>query len=163
MEYFRLSQDKRMPYAVTLSGIDKIEGYFESKQGDMSLLENGISEVISHSPLNFYPDILDRQIYMVKGVVKEVFDMFLPGMIYKRCNLIDRVVERYETYYIPIIDAIKFKGGIERGRHIFRREDSKEIEVVVSLAVVEAILRRKSVGVRVEVVKNDSLAKEQPM
>ena len=152
MDYFKLSQDKRIPYGITLNSVDRIAGYRESKRGDMSLLENGISEVVRHSPLNFYPDILDRQIFMIKGAVKEVFDMFLPDMAYKRCNLIDTAVERYETYYIPTLDVVDIKDGIERGLHIFRIEGTKEIEVAVSLAAVEAVLRRKPVGVRVEAV-----------
>ena len=152
MRYFKLSQDRRIPYGVLLSDVDKIDGYYESKSGDLFNLPDVVPSSIAPSPLNFYPDILDRQFFMVKGAVKEVFDMFLPKAEYKHCCLLDNSNSEYFVYYIPVLDVMKLSEGLEHGGHIFRIAGTKEIEVAASLAAAEAVLRRKPVGVRVSCV-----------
>lgn len=149
MKYFKLRQDNRIPYGVLLTGINKIGGYFESKKGDLSALDRAIASYVNSSPVNFYPDILDRQIYMIRGVVKEVFDLFLPDLEYKHCCLLDNPNNRYDIYYIPVLDVLELQEGAAQGRHIFRIAQAKEIEVAVSLDVVEAVLRRSPTGIRI--------------
>ena len=100
MRYFRLEQDKRIPYGVTLNKLADIGGYYESKGGDLSGLDRVIVSYVNSSPINFYPDILDRQIFMIKGAVKEVFDVFLPELEYKHCVFLDNPYDRYEEYFI---------------------------------------------------------------
>ena len=148
MKYFRLSQDHRISYGVTLKGLDRIAGYYEAKKGDLSCLDNRIHLSISSSPLNYYPDILDTHIFMVKDVLKTVFDLFLPYLKYKECFLLEKKAAGYNLYYIPFLDIIEKDVGIARGIHIFRLAEAKEIQVVASLEVIEAVLRRRPSGVR---------------
>ena len=149
MKFFKLSQDRRIPYAVMLDGVDNIAGYYDSKSGYLSDLPDQIISQVPHSPLNHYPDILDRQIFMIKGAVKEVFDLFLPGLEYKHCCLLDNTADHNEVYYIPILTVAEANEGQAQGNHIFRIANTKEIEFAASLAVIEAILRRKPEGVMV--------------
>jgi len=152
MTYYKLGQDQRIPYSVLLTELSKIGGYFDSESGDLSTLDKVIVSVVSSSPINFYPDILDRQIFMIKGAVKEVFDMFLPELAYKHCVLLDKPEKRSEQYFIPVLDMFDMQGGLQRGKHIFRIADSKEKEVAASLEAVEAILRRAPEGVRISAI-----------
>ena len=152
MKYYKLGQDQRIPYGVLLTNINAIDGYYESKNGNLSALERVIASYVNSSPVNFYPDILDRQIFMIKGAVKEVFDLFLSDIQYKHCILIDRPEKRHEQYYIPILDVCSVNEGSGQGKHIFRISDTKEIEVAASLEAIEAILRRKPTGVRITAI-----------
>jgi len=150
MRYFKLGQDRRIPHSVLLTNTNRIGGYEESKGGHLSDLDRVIASTVNSSPINFYPDILDRQLYMVKGAVKEVFDLFLPEIRYKHCVLLDKPEKKHERYYIPMLDVFEVNAGRARGLHIFRIKNTKEIEVAASLEVVEAILRRNPIGVRIE-------------
>lgn len=86
---------------------------------------------------------------MIKDGVKEAFDLFLPEVEYKHCCLLDSLTNRYDIYYIPVLEVMEIQEGKKRENHIFRVAGTKEIEVVASLEVVEAVLRRKASGIRI--------------
>ena len=148
MKYFRLSQDHRIPYGVTLKGLDRISGYYEAKKGDLSGLDKQIMLLVNSSPLNYYPDILDSHIFMIKDVLKSVFDLFLPHLRYKKCSLLDKKTKRCDYYYIPVLGIVEKDAGMAQDMHIFRIAEAKETQVAASLAVIEAVLRRRPSGVR---------------
>jgi len=149
MRYFNICQDKRIPYGVLLLGLNSIGGYYEYKKGNISALEDSFVSSVNSSPVNFYPDILDRQIFMVKGAVKETIDIFIPDIRYKHCCLIDEQNSNYEQYYIPMFDIAEMHTGIQSRLYMFCREDSGDIEVLASLEFVEALFRRTPTGCRV--------------
>jgi len=98
VKYFKLSQDRRIPYSVLIGDTSRIDGYYESKAGDLSGLPNVIVSYVNPSAANFFPDISDRQIYMVKGAVKEVFDLFLSDLAYKHCCMLEMGTDQYDIY-----------------------------------------------------------------
>ena len=149
MKYFKLEQDKRIPYGVLLTGLEAIHGYYEYRKGNDTILEHSFTSFVNSSVVNFYPDILDRQIFIVKCVVKDVIDIFLPEVEYKFCCLIDEPNNIYEQYLIPMLYTVDIKTGIASGHHIFRNKETEGIEVIASLEFVEALLRRKPMGCRV--------------
>ena len=149
MKYFKLGQDRRIPYGALLPEPNGIAGYYEAKKGNLSALDDVISSFVNSSPVNYYPDILDRQLFMVKGVIKEVFDLFLPNMEYKRCLTMDDPLKRYEQYFIPGLEILDLHTGSAHKKHIFRLADTDGLEVAASLEAVEAMLRRKPTGVRI--------------
>ena len=149
MKYFSLGQDHRIPNGVLLTNLNNINGYYEYKKGNPSMLDDSFVSPVNSSPINFYPDILDRQIFMVKGTVKEVLDIFMPEMEYKYCCLLDETNSVYENYCIPMLHEVDIHLGDELGLHIFRNENAKNIEVLTSLEFVEALLRRNPIGCRV--------------
>jgi hypothetical protein len=151
--YFKLEQDKRIPYGVLLSKTNDIGGYHKAMGGDLAALDDVVvSFVRNSSSINFYPDILDRQLFMVKGSVKEVFDLFLPELEYKHCIVLDNPYDRYEQYFIPMLDVLDLEKGMAWDNHIFFIAEKKEAEAVVSLDVAEATLRRKPEVVRITTV-----------
>jgi len=149
MKYYKLEQDRRIPNSVLLADLSGAGGYYNSKGTDLSGLGRAIVSSVISSTRNFYPDILDRHIFMVKGAVKEVFDLFLPELDYKHCCLLDKPNDRYDMYYIPMLDVVDMQEGAAQGRHVFRIAKKNEIMFVASLEVVEAVLRRKPAGIRI--------------
>ncbi len=166
MKYFRLQQDNRIPNAVLLTDLNNIGGYREASAGNLDALDDVVVSFVNSSKLNFYPDVLNRQLFMVKDAVKEVFDLFLPELEYKRAFLLDAPYNKYERYYIPVLEALPClsdKSTIDRGRiidivlkqevtkdkFIFSVSNNKEIATIVCLDAVEAILRRKAAGIRI--------------
>lgn len=91
---------------------------------------------------------------MVKDVVRDVIEMFMPDMVYKSCCLIDERNNKYEQYHIPMLDTVDMLGGMEWGYYIFRNRDSDNIEILASLELVEALLRRKFIGCKIKIIRN---------
>ena len=133
-----------------MTNLNAIAGYYEYKRGNASALDDSFVSFVTSSPVNFYPDILDRQIFMVKDVVKDVIEMFMPDMVYKSCCLIDERNNKYEQYHIPMLDTVGMQHGMEWGYYIFRNKDLNNVEVFASLEIVEALLRRKPKGCRIQ-------------
>jgi len=152
MKYFKICQEKRGSYGILLKDLNSIGGYKESQKGDMSKLDNSMVLLIDPGSADFYADILDRQLFMIKNAVKEVFDLFLPELEYKHCCLIDSASEKYEQYHIPVLEVLDTQTASTENKHIFRLIDTKETAVMASLEVVEALLRRNPVGVRFSIV-----------
>ena len=155
MEYFKIGQDRRLPYSV-MPEMSGAGGFKESKSGDISQLDDITVLQTDSGQENFYPDILDRQIFMIKGVVKDVFEMFLPGMTYKHCYLNEE--NKCEQYIIPELDILDIQTGVDEGLYIFRRADTKDIEVIISLEAAEAVLRRKPAGIRIVLAEASGLS-----
>ena len=149
MKHFSLEQDKRIPYGVLLTQLNNIYGYYESKKGNLTSLDRAIISFVNSSPINFYPDVLDRQIFMIKGVVKEVFDLFLPELEYKHCCLLDNPNRKHELYFIPILSSRSVLADAEKNDYIFRLVNERDSKVIISIEVAEAILRRKPTGIRI--------------
>jgi len=150
VRYFKLRQDERLPNSVRLTG-----DYHEARNGDLSNVDSVIVSLVNSSPLNFYPDIISGQLFMVKGAVKQVFDMFLPKMQYKHCVMIDEPENKYEQYYIPVLDVFdvsEVSKAVASGRQIFRVISPRERAVVASLAAVEAVLRRSPAGIKIDAI-----------
>lgn len=161
MRYFKLSQDRDIPGGVSLSGVNSIGGYHEARSGDLSMLDNAFVSHVDYNSLNSCPDILDLDLFMVKGAVKQVFDMYIPKSQYKHCILTERDGKKHEQYFIPLLDLVDVGEGLEaaaQDKQIFRIISSNERMVVVSLEVIEAVLRRSPMGVRVDVIDSDNIA-----
>jgi len=154
MTYFNLCQDTRIPNGVLLTDINKIHGYFEYKNCNASELDGFFVSMVNPSPVNFYPDILDRQIFMVKDSIKDVIDLFIPDMDYKHCCLIDDPNNSFVQYYIPMLDITDEEVGIESNLPIFRVADNNKLVIVASLDFVEAVLRRQPVGCRINLLQS---------
>ena len=75
MEYFRLEQDKRVPYGVLMQGLSKMENIQEALKGNIIPLKRMNVVFVPPSRFNWYPDVLDRQLFLVQENVKEAFDL----------------------------------------------------------------------------------------
>lgn len=172
MMYFRLMQEDRIPYGVLLTQLDQIGGYRAAVTGSLRELDRVIVSTVNPSKLNFYPDVLDRQLFLIKGDVKKVFDLFLREVEYKFCCLLDDETAQHEYYYIPLLDLVPclsekstsnptgskvskvvLEEQLIKGKHIFRVSNTKDTVVVVSLAAAEALLRKKPIGIRLKQVE----------
>ena len=148
MRYFKLGQDTRMPNGVLLTDINSIHGYFEYRKCNAFALESFFVSIVHSSPVNYYPDILDRQIFMVKGAVKDVMNVLVPDMEYKHCCLVDDANDVFERYHVPMLPTMDVQEGVADALPIFRVADESKLDVLASLEFVEALLRRKPKGCR---------------
>ena len=159
MRYFRISQNQDIPGSVSLREVNNIGGYHEARGGDLSKLDSAIVSLVDYIALDSCPDIHDRDIFMVKGAVKQTFDMFLPQIQYKHLVITERDGKRYEQYYIPLLDVLdksEIQEAMIQDRPIFCfLKGSKEVWVVVSLEVIEAVLRRNPMGIRIDVITEE--------
>ena len=161
-EYFVLKQD--LYYRTGIQA--PIRSYYEYskkvQQGDYTGLE--IPEVIVVEPgeFNLYPEILSRQVFMVKQSILDVILLFNKNMKYSMKYVMDRKYKKMHPYFIPFlqtVDCLSTKaeiasGGklskavlnakkIQKETHIFQLDKLQKNTIVVSTALLEAILRRK--------------------
>lgn len=111
------------------------------------------------------PDFIKSPVYMVSEMAKKVIDMYEDDLVFKKIVLIHKSEERQLVYFHLLLKEIEaldegteyYPNGMEK-RMILSREkigdhkafllaDSKIRLPVVSLDVVESLLRRRVMGV----------------
>lgn len=167
MDYFRLGQDRRIPYSVLLQGTPDIPNIQNAMHGDIVGLEEMTIVTVSSSTFNAYPNILDRQLFLVKEEIKEVFTYFAPQMQYRSFCLLDTENAVFNYYFAPdielvycfdesstynlnksVIQKVVLKKEQVKDRDIFRLKEVNDCVVIVSLPVAESLMRRKIEGLR---------------
>ena len=160
IEYFVLEQD---PYYKTSIKFP-IQHYYKYdksiQQSDYSGLSDFELILIEPSTYNLYPDVLSKQVFMVSQKVLDAILIFDSKMNYSTRYLMDNRNKVMNTYFIPHLQAIhclpesnKKLGAnrqsvkldvrkILKGVHIFQIGGMDTNVVIVSLALLEAILRR---------------------
>ncbi len=119
----------------------------------------------SFSGATIYPDIFDIGIFMVSNNIYEILEMYEPGLIIKRVNLIEQRTYKTYEYVIPILkevdclsDRTTYKQGrcIDRGclvedkipdLAVFKIADIDGISTVARLDFVESLLKRSVRGI----------------
>ena len=159
-EYFILEQD---PYYKT--GIQfPINQYYKYSKRIQRADYSGLADfdVILLEPSNFhlYPDVLSKQVFMVSQDILDAILIFDSKMDYSTRYLMDRKNRELNTYFIPHLQAVHCLSESEdittkcntiklditkipQSNHIFQIGDIDENAIVVSLALLEAVLRRK--------------------
>lgn len=169
MEYFRLQQDRRVPYAVFMQGLNGIPNAREAMNGNLTPLAFMNPIRVNSSKFNWYPDVLDQQIFMVKERIQKVFELFLPEMDSRNFCLLDSLNGRYEYYAAPCLDMVdclsdKSKCNLDKSvvskivlnlqkvgqRHIFRIANVNTSIVIISLEAAECILRTRPEGIEIK-------------
>lgn len=112
------------------------------------------------------PDFIMSPVYMVSEMAKNVIDMYEDDLIFKKIVLIHKEKEKQLVYFHLLLKEIKaldetteyYPNGMEKrmilssqkiGEHnAFLLEDSKVKLPVVSLDIVEGLLRRQVMGIQ---------------
>lgn len=168
MDYFRLRQDPRRPYGILLKGLIQMSNGIQAAHGDVGGLDKmTVAFVSTGSKLNWYPDVFDKQIFMVRKHIKKSFDLVAPKMEYRYFCVLDNDNDRHEYYYAPVLPQVSCyskaseanldtsvvrhlalrKGEIPPFMDIFRVSGVKDKVVVVSLAMAECLMRRRTDGI----------------
>ena len=172
MEYFKLEQDKRVPYGVLMQGLSKMENIQDTLKGNIIPLKRMNVVFVPPSRFNWYPDVLDRQLFLVQENVKEAFDLYQPDLQYRYFCLLDNQNQVHKFYYAPaleMVDCLSEESGCNLdksvirnvvlrkesidGKDLFRIAGVKELVVIVSLPMAESLLRRRPKGIRISHVE----------
>ena len=163
MEYFRLRQDPRVPNCAVMQ-LKNIRNYREAVRGNVTALPRMSATYVNSSKINVYPDLLDRQLFMVKDNLLEVFMQFVQKIEIRDICLLDNLLDVQEIYHIPnleIVDCIAesseqgviiLDSDAVEDRDLFRAASKSDgpAVVIVSLLLAESILRRSPTGVMLE-------------
>ncbi len=163
MDFFRISQDKRYLHTPVITNLsDIIMRRADTSMDNASKIPNinvGFARPEDRMDL---ADVLDTQMYMVLDRVKEVFNMYEPGMTFKAVCILNNKTGEYGNYHIPVlpeIDCLSSESEVSPDKNYIKRlilkhevlEDSAIFKVrglltdvvVIRLDVAESLLRRK--------------------
>lgn len=157
MRYFCIEQDISYTPKLVLNGLHNI-----AHNDDFTLERSYLvpdHQVVFPIPKknNQYVDVLSEQFFLVTEMVRDVFRAYSSDMKYKTFCVIDNEYKVYEYYYAPILssiapvrnqrcDALHFNSTMVEGKHVFRADIPGTNSVVVSLEIVESLLRRSIIG-----------------
>ena len=179
MRYFQLHHDKRKESGLIFTGAFK-KGVDEAMLGDLSLLEELTLMKALTNEGRYFTELIDRQVFMFKKSIKEIFDMYQPDLTYKDFCIMDSekatLYEYYQAPAIKVVPAMSDKSvlfGASETKLFMDKMAVKELDgldifrlatpnrhlydqyIIVSLPVAESLMRRKIPGIlltHVEVV-----------
>ncbi|MBU3107993.1 hypothetical protein [Clostridium gasigenes] len=170
MKYFILKQDKNLENAI------EIEGFNNSKR--MTLLkenENKFKEStnvpVKGNENSVYPDFIQAPVLLVSDALHKVFNLYENTIIYKIAVFSDLEMKKQNVYRLvlpDLLDVLSDKtiylknGWVDKivldskkigDYNIFEIKVGVEYYFIVSLDVVESILKRKFIGIKFEEVE----------
>ena len=170
MKYFILKQDKNLENAI------EIEGFNNSKR--MTLLkenENKFKEStnvpVKGNENSVYPDFIQAPVLLVSDALHKVFNLYENTIIYKIAVFSDLEMKKQNVYRLvlpDLLDVLSDKtlylknGWVDKivldskkigDYNIFEIKVGVDYYFIVSLDVVESILKRKFIGIKFEEVE----------
>ncbi|SDP16515.1 hypothetical protein [Clostridium gasigenes] len=170
MKYFILKQDKNLENAI------EIEGFNNSKR--MTLLkenENKFKEStnvpVKGNENSVYPDFIQAPVLLVSDALHKVFNLYENTIIYKIAVFSDLEMKKQKVYRLvlpDLLDVLSDKtlylknGWVDKivldskkigDYNIFEIKVGVDYYFIVSLDVVESILKRKFIGIKFEEVE----------
>jgi hypothetical protein len=168
MRYFRLHHDERENSGLIMYSGDT-PGMAQAMRGDLSLPE-GLTVLMAHSfKGKHFAELVDRQVFMYRNRIKEVFEAYLPSLEHKEFCVIDADDNKLHMYYsAPILRIVSVLAAKADGAQpqpsrrsvlldkraledadmpdIFRLADPEK-HIIVSSSVAESLLRREIPGI----------------
>lgn len=171
MEYYIMELDRRVHNKFILQkfpGTGSVE--YDTSDAD-NVREHTILHTIE-SDKSSYPDVLEEPLYMVSQKVREVLELYDETAIYKKVSMINTARKTRKEYNVLLIDRMdclhsdtefyankdikklildKEKIG---DRAIFKVTGIGPAYIVVSLDIVESLLRRNCYGIKFKKVES---------
>lgn len=174
MEYYVLKQSKDVINPIKVIG-DEMDGYsVVMTHEDFKNIKRSKVGYAEYSPSHELPDILTDPTYMVSDTIRRVLRMYDDKISFKSIQVFptleEYISEMSRTYWIydcvmedclhadsvilpnGEIKEIILNSKKVKGRDIFRVKGTLENKLIISLPVVESILRRNVYGVAIEKV-----------
>lgn len=170
MRYFILQQDINLENTIKLDGFNNVEKMILLKE-DHNKLKNTTSVPVSGNVNSIYPDIVEAPALMVSDELHKIFKWYENTIIYKAAVFSDLKMERQDVYRLVLPDVIEalsekttyFKNGwvdkivLDKKKigdyNIFRIKAGNDYYFIVSLDVVESILKRSFMGIKFKEVE----------
>lgn len=167
MEYFRLKQDTEYRDAPVIPEVLKqIDWRYVTPQESHRINNITVFQLAGSDNPDFL-DLLDRQLFLVSGLLKRTMDLYEPTLHYKSVILVNKAKKLQQTYHLPIFppveclskqsimapDKLKVKHLVINqaaiaGKYIFKVKQGYENIIIARLDAVESILRRGMRGIK---------------
>lgn len=173
MEYFELSQNKKVENPIELLGLDPQEYCYAMKKEDFEKLEKLKVAYFSGREFEEICDIIKTPTFMISDEMKKLFLLYEKEIEFKSVQIFPTATEskQYPLYWVPRFEEINCYhkntvihdlGSVKRlvleqskigNKQIFRLPGLLEYKVVVSMPVAESILRRRFYGVGLQKIE----------
>lgn len=171
MRYFIIRQDHQLPYSMKLRDFEMTGQHQVFYKEDAHRLNEVSFLYVLGSGDEVFSDLIQNPIYMISEKVQPVFDMYEDELIFKKVMLINKEVQSQKKYFHVVTDHIEglsdktlfYPDGREKKiileaskiypHHIFQLKNVKGNYLIVSLPVVESLLRRKVQGILFEEIE----------
>lgn len=172
MKYFQLQEDERItqrPYLVNAH--EKLDIRDICRQRAYKLPRRELIFVHGNNE-TIFTDMISTPFFLVSGKIREVIMMYEPKTEMKEIVLLDRENAAAETYYLPIFEELECLGeGTEynpahtalrkvvldwkkvKGKAIFRIAGVEKQYIIGNLDIVESILKRGCMGIKLTEVE----------
>lgn len=163
--YFWMDQDPSLMDSVGLRDFDIHGRRHIFTQEDAGKMNDITALYLNEKSGECVPDFIKSPVYMVSEMMSGVIDMYEDGLTWKKIVMIHKEESRQLVYYHLLLEKIEmmhslteyYPNGMEKrlvldqkkvGYHkVFLSADSKVKLPIVSLEVVESLLRRHVTGV----------------
>ena len=164
--YFFMEQDHTLMDVIGLRDFDIYGKRHIFTWEDRDRVNDITSLYLDESKGECAPDFIKSPVYMISEMAKKVIDMYEDDLVFKKIVLIHKSEERQLVYFHLLLKEIEaldagteyYPNGMEKrmvlgkekiGDHkAFLLADSRIRLPVVSLEVVESLLRRRVMGVQ---------------
>lgn len=167
MEYYELSQSRKVENPIELMGLDREAYCYDMPQKSFEALDRIRVAYFSGNEAEEICDILTSPTVLVSDRLKKLFALYEKEMEFKGIQLFPTAEEsrQYPMYWVPrfpeadcvhessirydngMVSSLVLDGGRIGRRNIFRIAGLLEYRIGVSLPVAESILRRRLYGV----------------
>lgn len=165
MRFFMMEQDKTLPDIICFRDFD-ISGprHIFYKEDAEELTESNMMYLTKDSG-ETAPDFIQSPVYLVSDKVKKVLDMYEDDMVFKTVTIASKERESILVYHHLLLERMNMcsnqtefytNGSVKRlvldpkkiGEHkVFLLDDKRFPNPLVSLEVVESLLRRDVIGI----------------
>lgn len=143
MDYFRVMQDERFLNTPRITNIQDIV----IKRRDVTI-DN--ADKIQDINIGFdrskdepdFPDILDRQLFMINEKVKEVFELYDPALQFKTICILNNPTGTSCLYYIPLFREVDCL--VEEQKNSVKQRQAKQLAVIESQIHPFSIVKAKA-------------------
>lgn len=165
MRFFLMEQDRSLPDRIELRDFDILGQHHLFLKKDADRIQDSTTLYLAEHTGETAPDFIQNPIFLVSDMVKKVLDFYEDAMVFKTVALVNKEkgdIFVYHTLLLEPIDALSDKtefypnGSIKRlvlqkekigEHHILLLEDQRVLIPMVSLEVVESLLRRNVTGI----------------
>ena len=169
MKYFLLETDTKNNLVPRIKNwYSKIDRRYINKEVSYKLPDWMLLDIESNRN-TIFPDVISFPFFMFSEKFKNVIELYDSKMEYKKLVLFDKENVLYQLYFLPILDEIdcmvkkidnsKSESMIDNGvllrdkvsdEVFFRIKNKYKFYVVVRLDVVESLIRRNPIGLKLK-------------
>lgn len=165
MRFFSMEQDRSLPDRIELRDFDILGQRHLFLKKDADSIQDSTTLYLADNTGETAPDFIQSPIFLVSDTIKKVLDFYEDDMVFKTVAVVDKKkgdIFVYHTLLLEPMDMLSEKtefypnGSVKRlvldaekigEHHIFLLDDQRFPVPLVSLEIVESLLRRQVTGI----------------